>query len=264
MTARNPFLLSLSGAVALSLISPVSFSFNLVPDDPSPQLPTYLVASATGLALVGAWYWFSRSKNSAHSENLRIQRQLQALEKLEIQVGRAEQVLSLKCEFMTHQVRAELRQGLYAITTDTIRSIGGLRRKEAMTDKQFRKLMARSDEFFSNLERASASVVEPNQAEDVPFLMPARNHPLPRPVPQSRPSEPLITQVPDPLPPASIPMPKKPRPKGANADASESEGMPALALTSSLVLGGGLYSGDDMFQGGDDSPGIDPADATEY
>lgn len=263
MTTRKPLLLSLSGAVTLALISPDSFSFTHVPDDLSTQYPTILAVSAAGMALAGAWYRFCRARSSTQAVGKRIERQLQALEKLEIQVGRAEQVLSLKCDYMTHQVRAELRQALYAITTDTIRTIGGLRRKVALTDKQFRILMARSDEFFNSLEKACASEVLSSQADDMPFLMPARNHPLPKPVPQSRPPEPLITQVPDPLPRASIPMPKKPRPNGANADASESEGIPAV-LTSALVLGGAMYSGNELFESSDEPSGADHIDAAEY
>ncbi|HEE9764243.1 MULTISPECIES: hypothetical protein [Pseudomonas] len=260
MTAKRQLLLSLSGAVALPLVSADSFSFNLVPAPPASQLPTYLVASAAGLALLGAWYWFNRSRTTAQAAELRIERQLQALEKLATQVGRAEQVLSLKCEFMTHQVRTELKDALYAITTDTIRNMGGLRRKEPMSDKQFSKLMAKSDEFFSSLERAQASEVTLNLDDDVPLLMPERGNPLPKPVPQRRPAEPMILQAPAPSSPASIPMPEKPRPKGANADAGDSDGVPALGLNSALVLGGGLLSGSGLFLDRDDGPEPDQSD----
>jgi len=184
---------------------------------------------------------------------LRIQRQLQALEKLETQVGRAEQVLSLECEFMTHQVRTELQDSLYAITTDTIRNMGGLRRGELMTDKQFSKLMARSYELFSSLEKAQANEVTLSLDDDVPLLMPERGNPLPKPVPQKRPDAPLTLQAPTATAAASIPIPVKPRPKGANADAGESDGVPALAVTSALVLGGALLSSNGMFLGGDDA-----------
>lgn len=263
MTAKRPLLLSLSGVLSLSLVSADSFNLNLVPDPPSSELPTYLAASAGALFLLGAWYWFNRSRTTAQVAELRIQRQLQALEKLETQVGRAEQVLSLKCEYMTHQVRTELQDALYAITTDTIRNMGGLRRRELMTDKQFRKLMARSDEFFKSLEKAQASEVTINLDDDVPLLMPDRGNPLPKPVPQKRPDAPLTLQAPTATAAASIPIPVKPRPKGANADAGESDGVPALAVTSALVLGGGLLSSNGLFLGDDDAQESDQNDSLD-
>ncbi|WP_143024504.1 hypothetical protein [Pseudomonas abietaniphila] len=246
MPQRPHFKLSFAGGVLTLLTTQTSISQSLVADESPNSVTLCLTGGIIILAAAGFGCWYNYWRSSTHANKQRVLNQLRALEKLALRVGRAEQTLSLKCQYMSADTRADMRQVLYAITTDTIRGTAKLRRGQMLTDLQFRKLMGQSDEFFDRLDLAMSKVVTFEQEEeDPPFLMPARENPLPKPAPQPRPVDPLVSDLIDPELPAVIKMPDKPRPKAANADASSAIDSPAQVLSSVLLGGAMLFPGDD-------------------
>jgi len=247
MSHRPHFKLSFAGGLLTLLATQSSFSQSVVPEESAHNLPVLVTGGIlllAGVSCYGCWYNFWRRTKQANKQ--RVLNQLRALENLALRVGRAEQTLSLKCQYMSADTRADMRQVLYAITTDTIRGTAKLRRGQMLTDLQFRKLMGQSDDFFDRLDLAMSKVVTFEQEkEDPPFLMPARENPLPKPAPQPRPVDPLVSDLIDPELPAVIKMPEKPRPKAANADASSAIDSPAQVLSSVLLGGAMLFPGDD-------------------
>nr|WP_140896337.1 hypothetical protein [Pseudomonas caspiana] len=195
--------------------------------------------------LAGGYYWVQRVRRFSKSQEQREQRQLRAMEKLAIRIEEAERTL-FKSNYLTHATRTELRHALDAISTDTVRAIGNLRRHQDLPDSLFRKLMSRSDELFDILDTSMTSAVPESEEGSEPLLMPRRSNPLPRPKPQSRPQDALSSLEPIPLQAATIPMPAKVQPKGANADDASKLTLPDLGMTSILLGGGMFYAADDQ------------------
>lgn len=253
MKHPKSFAVPLAAAVSTLLVSPLAQSFSLLPEEYSTPASSIALTATAAAAVLAAGYWINHVRQGAQAKEVRVERQLRAIEKLTSRIGRAEQVLSLKCEFMNHQTRSDFRQVLYGITTDTVRTMGHLRRKQAISDSQFRKLMSRSDQLFKNLEQAMEVAVTVDEDVDVPFLMPARDHALPRPIPQARPASLLVVEDLAPIQPATIRMPVKPRPVTVNADGSIPTEPPAI--TSSMLLASAAmgYESDEVLGAGGDT-----------
>ncbi|TPG86736.1 hypothetical protein EAH72_34420 [Pseudomonas caspiana] len=243
---HKPMVLAVvTGVLSAPLLASTSYGFSLFPE--STQSGTSpLLASGMAIALLaGGYYWVQRVRRFSKSQEQREQRQLRAMEKLAIRIEEAERTL-FKSNYLTHATRTELRHALDAISTDTVRAIGNLRRHQDLPDSLFRKLMSRSDELFDILDTSMTSAVPESEEGSEPLLMPRRSNPLPRPKPQSRPQDALSSLEPIPLQAATIPMPAKVQPKGANADDASKLTLPDLGMTSILLGGGMFYAADDQ------------------
>jgi hypothetical protein len=248
-----------TGVLSAPLLSSTSYGFSLFPESTQAGAPPVLVSGMAIALLAGGYYWVQRVRRFSKSQEQRVQRQLMAMEKLALRIEQAEGTL-FKSNFLTHATRTELRHALDAITTDTVRAMGNLRRHQDLSDSVFRKLMARSDELFESLESSMTTALPESEEGSEPLLMPRRSNPLPRPKPQSRPQDALSSLEPIQLQAATIPMPAKVQPKGANADDASKLTLPDLGMTS-ILLGGGMFcAADDQvneFTGGAVDRGMD-------
>ncbi|MBC2692673.1 MULTISPECIES: hypothetical protein [Pseudomonas] len=234
-----------TGVLTGPLLVSTSYGFSLFPESPHSGTSP-VIASGMAIALVaGGYYWLQRVRRFSKTQEQREQRQLRAMEKLAVRIEEAERTL-FKSNYLTHATRTELRHALDAISTDTVRAIGNLRRHQDLTDSVFRKLMSRSDELFDTLESSMTTVLPESEEGSEPLLMPRRSNPLPLPKPQSRPQNALSSLEPIPLQAATIPMPAKVQPKGANADDASKLTLPDMGMTTMLLGGGRFYAADDQ------------------
>ncbi|WP_223508962.1 MULTISPECIES: hypothetical protein [unclassified Pseudomonas] len=243
---HKPMVLAVvTGVLSVPLLASTSYGFSLFPESTQSGSSPVLASGIAIALLAGGYYWVQRGRRFSKSQQQRVQRQLRAMEKLALRIDQAEGTL-FKSNYLTHATRTELRHALDAISTDTVRAMGNLRRHQDLTDSVFRKLMSRSDELFDILESSMTTVVPESEEGSEPLLMPRRSNPLPRPKPQSRPQDALSTLEPIPLQAATIPMPAKVQPKGANADDASKLTLPDLGMTSILLGGGMYYAADDQ------------------
>lgn len=112
-----------------------------------------------------------------------------------------------------------------------------LQRLRRISESQERQ--KHSDELFDS-ENTIAAPRSPSEEGSQPLVMQSRSNPLPLPKPQPRPQDALSSLEPIPLQAATIPMPAKVQPKGANADDASKLALPDLGM-SSILLGGGMY-----------------------
>lgn len=244
---HKPMVLAVvAGVLSAPILASTSYGFSLFPESTQSGSPPVLASGMAVALLAGGFYWIQRIRRFSKSQSQRLQRQLRAMEKLNTRIQNAERKLTFKSDTLTHSVRTELRHALDAISTDTVRAIGNLRRHQDLPDSVFRKLMARSDELFDSLNSSMATSLSANDEGNEPLLMPKRSSPLPRPMPQSRPQDALSSLDPIPLQAATIPMPAKVQPKGANADDASKLTLPDLGMTSILLGGGMFYAADDQ------------------
>ncbi len=243
---HKPMVLAVvTGVLSAPLLASTSYGFSLFPESTQAGASPLLASGMAIALLAGGYYWVQRVRRFSKSQEQREQRQLRAMEKLAIRIEEAERTL-FKSNYLTHATRTELRHALDAISTDTVRAIGNLRRHQDLPDSLFRKLMSRSDELFDILDTSMTSAVPESEEGSEPLLMPRRSNPLPRPKPQSRPQDALSSLEPIPLQAATIPMPAKVQPKGANADDASKLTLPDLGMTSILLGGGMFYAADDQ------------------
>ena len=245
MTHKPMVLAVVTGVLSAPLLAPTSYGFSLFPENTQSGSSPVLASCMAVALLAGGYYWVQRVRRFSKSQEERVQRQLRAMEKLAMRTEEAERTL-FKSDYLTHATRTELRHALDAISTDTVRAIGNLRRHQDLPDAAFRKLMARSDEVFDILVTSMTSALPEGEQGSEPLLMPRRTNPLPRPKPQSRPQDALSSLDPVPLQAATIPMPAKVQPKGANADDASKLTLPDLGMTSILLGGGMYYAADDQ------------------
>lgn len=246
---HKPMVLAVvTGVLSAPLLASTSYGFSLFPESAPSGSPPVLASGMAIALLAGGYYWVQRARRFSKTQEERVQRQLRAMEKLAMRTEQAERTL-FKSDYLTHATRTELRHALDAISTDTVRAIGNLRRHQDLPDAAFRKLMSRSDEVFDILDTSMTSALPESEEGSEPLLMPRRSNPLPRPKPQSRPQDALSSLDPVPLQAATIPMPAKVQPKGANADDASKLTIPDLGMTSILLGGGMFYAADD--QGGE-------------
>ncbi|VVP30716.1 hypothetical protein [Pseudomonas fluorescens] len=234
-----------TGVLSGPLLVSTSYGFSLFPESTQSGSSPVLASGMVIALLAGGYCWVQRGRRFSLSQEQRVQRQLRAMEKLALRIEQAEGSL-FQSNYLTHATRTELRHALDAITTDTVRAMGNLRRHQDLPDSGFRKLMSRSDELFDILESSMTAVVPESEEGSEPLLMPRRSNPLPRPKPQSRPQDALNSLEPIPLQAATIPMPAKVQPKGANADDASKLTLPELGMTSILLGGGMYYSAEDQ------------------
>lgn len=243
---HKPMVLAVvTGVLSAPLLASTSYGFSLFPESTQSGSSPVLVSGMAIALLAGGYYWVQRGRRFSKSQEQRVQRQLMAMEKLTLRIEEAERTL-FKSNYLTHANRTELRHALDAVTTDTFRAMGNLRRHQDLSDSVFRKLMSRSDELFDILESSMTTALPESEEESEPLLMPRRSNPLPRPKPQSRPQDALSSLEPIPLQAAIIPMPAKVQPKGANADDASKLSLPDLGMTSILLGGGMYYAADDQ------------------
>lgn len=236
----KPVVLALvTEVLSAPLLASTSHGFSLFPEGTQSGSSPVLASGMAIALLAGGYYGVQRIRRFSKSQEQRVQRQLMSVEKLALRIEQAESSL-FKSNYLPHAARAELRHALDAITTDTVRGMGNLRRHQDLPDSVFRKLMTRSDELFDNLESSMATALPESEEGSKPSLMPPRSNPLPRPMPQPRPQDALSSLEPIPLQAATIPMPAKVQPKGANADDASKLALPDLGM-SSILLGGGMY-----------------------
>lgn len=243
---HKPMVLAVvTGVLTAPLMASTSYGFSLFPES-SQTGASPVVASGMAFALLaGGYLWVQRVRRFSRSQEQRVQRQLRAMEKLSLRIEQADGTL-YKSNFLTHATRTELRHALDAISTDTVRAMGNLRRHQDLPDSAFRKLMARSDEVFKILESSMTAALPDGDEGNEPLLMPRRSNPLPRPKPQSRPRDALTSLEPAPTRAAVIQMPAKVQPKGANADDASKLTLPDLGMTSLLLGGGMVYAAEDQ------------------
>jgi len=245
---HKPMVLAVvTGVLSAPLLASTSYGFSLFPESPqSGSLPVLVSGMAIAIALLGGgYYWVQRVRRFSKTHEQRVNRQLMAMDKLTLRIEEAERCL-FKSNFLTHATRIDLRHALDAISTDTYRARGNLRRQQDLPDSVFRKLMSRSDDLFDCIETSMAAALPVREEGSEPLLMPRRTSPLPRPKPQSRPQDALTSLAPIPLQAATIPMPAKVQPKGANADDASKLTLPDLGMTSILLGGGMFYSAEEQ------------------
>jgi hypothetical protein len=245
MIHKPKVLAVVTGVLSAPLLASTSYGFSLFPESTQSGASPMLASGMAIALLAGGYCWVQRVRRFSKSQEQREQRQLRAMEKLAIRIEEAERTL-FKSNYLTHATRTELRHALDAISTDTVRAIGNLRRHQDLPDSLFRMLMSRSDELFDILDTSMTTAVPESEEGSEPLLMPRRSNPLPRPKPQSRPQDALSSLEPIPLQAATIPMPAKVQPKGANADDASKLTLPDLGMTSILLGGGMFYAADDQ------------------
>jgi hypothetical protein len=224
MTHKPMVLAVVTGVLSAPLFTSTSYGFSLFPESMQSGSSPVLASCMAVALLAGGCYWVQRVRRFSKSQEERVQRQLRAMEKLAMRTEEAERTL-FKSEYLTHATRTELRHALDAISTDTVRAIGNLRRHQDLPDAAFRKLMARSDEVFDILDTSMTTALPESDEGSEPLLMPRRSNPLPRPKPQSRPQDALSSLDPVPLQAATL---------------------PDLGMTSILLGGGMFYAADDQ------------------
>ena len=244
---HKPMVLAVvTGVLSAPLLASTSYGFSLFPESVQSGSPLLATGMAIAIALLtGGYYWVQRVRRFSKSQEQRLQRQLRAMEKLALRIEQAERTL-FKSNYLTHATRNELRHALDAMSTDTVRAIGNLRRQQDLSDPVFRKLMSRSDELFDILDTSLTTALPESDEGSEPLLMPRRSNHLPRPKPQSRPQDALSSSEPISLQAATIPMPAKVQPKGANADDASKLTLPELGMTSILLGGGMFYAADEQ------------------
>lgn len=115
-----------------------------------------------------------------------------------------------------------------------------LQRVRRISESQERR--EHSDELFDTENDPRPACEEGSE----PLVMQRRSNPLPLPKPQPRPQDALNSLEPIPLQAATIPMPAKVQPKGANADDASKMILADQGMTSILLGGGMFYSADDQ------------------
>jgi hypothetical protein len=227
------------------LLASTSHGFSLFPEGTQSGSSPVLASGMAIALLAGGYYGVQRIRRFSKSQEQRVQRQLMSVEKLALRIEQAESSM-FKSNYLPHAARAELRHALDAIITDTVRGMGNLRRHKDLPDSVFKNLMTRSDELFDTLESSMATALPESEEGSEPSLMPRRSNPLPRPMPQPRPQDALNSLEPIPFQAATIPMPAKVQPKGANADDASKMILADQGMTSILLGGGMFYSADDQ------------------